>query len=259
MQLLKSSRRLQYSADFYGSDSNELFQKNLKEKPPDWRWRIVPIRYNVNSQGYRCDEFDNIDWSNSILIIGDSIVFGLGLDVASTAASKLSLLTNSSVVNLGQPGASPMFSWANSCILRDNNITPQGVIYLWTFAERVTEFLPNNLDSTAINHSPHFNNNWATNWISHPDQGFEFMKYAIISTSNMWNCPVLHYSTTYDQTDGRYNQLKNVKFLSKPRDWARDWISNEDLAHPGPNWNKVWANSIVNDLVSLTRPRYYHI
>lgn len=251
MELLKSSRRLKVSSDFYGIDSKELLEKNLKEQPLDWYWRNRPIWYDVNSQGYRCQEFDNIDWNNSTLIIGDSYVFGLGLDVASTTADILSKQTDSTVINLGQPGASPMFSWANSCILKDNNIAPKCVIYLWSWPDRITEFTPAHQKSTAINHGSNFGADWCIDWIIHDDQGFEFLKYAIISTTNLWNCKVLHYAVTYDDFDDRYSTLKNVKELSKPLDWARDWMGKQQLAHPGPNWNKNWSTAIIRDLGNI--------
>lgn len=59
--------------------------------------------YTVNSQGYRCPEFDAIDWENSIIFFGCSHVFGIGLLDHETVANQLSLILNCPVINLGTP------------------------------------------------------------------------------------------------------------------------------------------------------------
>ena len=256
MNLLKPNTRLIVSSEFYSDDSEELFKKNLKNQPENWYWRNKPIWYNVNKSGYRCPEFDNIDWSNSTLIIGDSWVFGVGLDENSTICNQLSDLIHEPVINLGQAGASPMQSWANTCILIDNNVKPKNVIYLWNFAHRVVEFQPNRLDYTSISHMPatyeKYGHGFGLSWITHDYQAFEYLKYAITSVSNMWNCKVLNYCFSFDNLDKKYSNLRNTTWLPNPETfgWARDYDEKARMAHPGPGWNKKWASIIAKDLGS---------
>jgi len=253
MNLLKPNTRLKSSSDFYGNDSEELFKKNLKNQPNNWHWRNTPIWYNVNMSGYRCPEFNNIDWSNSTLIIGDSWVFGLGLDENSTICNQLSDLICEPVINLGQPGASPMQSWANTCILINNNIKPKNVIYLWNFVHRLVEFQPYGRDNTSISHMSDANNNFSIGWITHEHQAFEYLKYAITSVSSMWDCKVLNYCFSFDNLDQKYTNLKNTTWLSNPGKfgWARDYEEKIRMGHPGPGWNKLWANIVAKDLGSI--------
>ena len=78
------------SPDFCGTDDHATFERNLQLQPPDWQWRTKKIKYSVNSTGYRCPEWDQIDWSESILIFGCSQVFGIGVDDADTISDNLS-------------------------------------------------------------------------------------------------------------------------------------------------------------------------
>jgi len=65
--------------NFAVSDTEELFNHNLKIMPQDWFYRTNPVNYTVNSQGYRTEEFEKIDWAQSVVIFGCSTVFGTGV------------------------------------------------------------------------------------------------------------------------------------------------------------------------------------
>lgn len=242
MKLLYSTGRI-LNTEFYGQDSKILFENNLKKMPTDWIWRHTALKYTVNSQGYRCPEFETIDWNNSILMLGCSFTFGVGLDDSQICSKHLYDLIQIPVVNLGQGGSSVMFQWANSCRLIENNINPKCVIYFWPDATRTIEFK----DEPDVFHHGNWslpNSRWAESWIIHPTHSVEFLRYAKISVSHMWNCPVLHYTTT------RYDFKKiNLKFLPRvPGDHARDWNSELSRAHPGPETNRRWAEIIAQDI-----------
>jgi hypothetical protein len=64
---------------FTGSDSEELYQQNLKTQPIDWYYRDKQIIYNRNSNGHRCKEVEDIDLDNYILFSGCSHSEGIGL------------------------------------------------------------------------------------------------------------------------------------------------------------------------------------
>ena len=65
-----------------------------------------PIRYNLNSHGYREKEFDSLDWENSIVCIGDSHVAGIGHHIDRTIPYYLNQITNMPTINLGIGAAS---------------------------------------------------------------------------------------------------------------------------------------------------------
>jgi len=76
-----------------GSDTKEIAENSDKK-----------IQYTLNSQGYRCPEFDEINWEESIITLGCSNTFGIGLDDKDTYSSKLEKITNYPVINLGMGG-----------------------------------------------------------------------------------------------------------------------------------------------------------
>jgi|TARA_R110001592_G_scaffold132997_3_gene347969 hypothetical protein len=125
---------------FWGNDDKELYENNLAVQDFGWRYRTQEIQYKLNSQGYRCPEFDTIDWKNSIVIVGCSQVFGIGLAEDETIAVQLQKLTDCPVINLGRPGSSIDYSLANNIQLRTNFPTPRAVINHWTEPMRETYF-----------------------------------------------------------------------------------------------------------------------
>jgi hypothetical protein len=68
--------------------------------------RINPIDYKVNSYGYRCPEFDTIDWENSYVLLGASNIFGEGVLEDETISYYLEQMLREPVINLGFAAAS---------------------------------------------------------------------------------------------------------------------------------------------------------
>jgi hypothetical protein len=125
---------------FYGSDTEELYKSNLQIQNSDWHYRTKDVEYDLNSAGYRCPEFNTIDWENAIVIHGCSQVFGVGLAEDETITGQLQQFTNRQVINLGKNGASMMFSLANNILLENNFPKPFAVINHWTSTWRDTIF-----------------------------------------------------------------------------------------------------------------------
>jgi hypothetical protein len=124
-------------------DNERLFKKNSKTMPQSWIYRTKKVEYKNNSRGYRAPEFDKINWKKSIVILGDSNVYGEGLAEEDTISCVLSHLSGYNVVNLGSPGSSIEYSFINSLILKNNYSTPKAIVQLWTTRDRYTEFLEN--------------------------------------------------------------------------------------------------------------------
>jgi hypothetical protein len=97
-------RESQHFENFSGSDSKELFQKNLKTKPDDWYYRNNTITYERNTLGHRCKEISEIDLDNYILTIGCSHTEGAGLSVDHTYSHVLSEKFKCDYYNLGMSG-----------------------------------------------------------------------------------------------------------------------------------------------------------
>ncbi len=135
------------SEHFSGTDTKTEYEKNLVIQPRDWYYRNNPVKYTLNSWGYRTKEFEKIDWGNSIVLFGDSHVFGVGVDDKDTISSQLESMTGIPVVNMGVGGTSMCYALNNSSILRDGYSTPRAVVYIWTNYDRTTFYRKKNLTS----------------------------------------------------------------------------------------------------------------
>ena len=68
--------------------------------------RVNPIDYKVNSYGYRCPEFDTINWEDSYVLLGASNIFGEGVLENETISYYLEQMLGKPVINLGFAAAS---------------------------------------------------------------------------------------------------------------------------------------------------------
>lgn len=229
--------------NFGYTDSYNLFKQNLKIMPNDWVWRNNKLRYSINSQGYRAPEWNEIVWSNSILMFGCSFVYGVGIDDDQTCANQIELLTNTPVINLGHPACGNMLLWANSSIISYEKINPKAVVYVWTFPHRATQFL---FDYKCINYGPSVKrDSFSCSWITNPQHNIEFLKYCIFNTSILWKCPVVHCSVDVESHKKIPDTILLTPFIT---DKGRDFNTIKDTSHPGPISNTKWARLIVNKL-----------
>ena len=242
IELLEGSWNINKKEEWLGSsnDSFEQFEKNLKSQPDDWYWRHNKITYSFNSQGYRCPEWNECNWSQSILIFGCSFVFGVGVSDNDTLSEQLQKITNKPVINLGCSGSSPMFQWVNTVRLRQSNINPCKVVYLWPQASRSLEF-----EKYPKNQLKAHWGSWSSQsgvgigWLRHRHQGTYFLKIAIDCCDLLWNCPVYHFYHQ-DNKVHIYDYVPNSYELPTQIDNARD------LKHPGVQTFQLWATYIAS-------------
>lgn len=119
----------------YG-DSPDEHKKNLKVQGPDWHYATKKVEYHCNRDGYRTAEWDQIDWANSIVLLGCSMVFGIGVSQDETIAHFLEQYSGRPVVNLGFPSGPNQLILNNASALRNNFDTPYGVVILWSTLDR---------------------------------------------------------------------------------------------------------------------------
>ena len=231
----------QHTAEWFGNDSLEKYKESLKTMPNDWVWRDKKITYHINSHGYRCDKnFNEVDWESSIVVLGCSKVFGIGVDNENTLSGHIHHLTGIPTVNLGIPGASVMRIWSLLTDLLNSGIKPKAVVIVWTDPSRFLEILPNKqLKSWTASHLNSIDERTLPYaWISHEYQGIGFANRAINSSRVMCkDIPYFDYSWfTVPDID-----ITNIKSLYDVDD-ARDCI------HPGIGTLRKWAEHIVNDM-----------
>jgi hypothetical protein len=227
--------------EFSSSDTQELYHKNLLTQPHDWYYRNNPIEYLANEQGYRCQEFTDIDWANSVVVFGCSNVYGVGLHTQDTVTEQLSRILARPVVNLGRPGASMQFSFDNAVILRSSYPRPWAVVNIWTSYDRTVYY-----ESTT-----------ATNlgtWLGPRDQDFDlYMGYNRTDTNSQTRAVLLSKTSRLLWHDTRYYEMSSFdttaellncsSFLS--RDFARD------LIHSGRYTHRRVARHIAEKLLEI--------
>jgi len=86
--------------DWYPSDTKERFESLPKEHQDYWREQS-PINYNLNTYGFRSDEFPEKECRESITFLGCSNTFGVGMPKEHTWTSILAKELNLKEINLG--------------------------------------------------------------------------------------------------------------------------------------------------------------
>jgi len=121
----------------------EYYDQKAKLLPGNKYFNDLHSSIPVNNEGYRTLNFEDIDWADSIVLFGCSMVFGDGLNEEETIAHQLSKVAGRPVINLGVPASSILYSVHNQLALKELNSTPYAVVNLWTAIERHTYFLKN--------------------------------------------------------------------------------------------------------------------
>jgi hypothetical protein len=97
--------------------------------------------YKLNSQGYRCPEFNTINWSSSFAVIGCSRIFGESLlDDTATVPGQLESISKINTVNLGVCGSGIDLILFNTMKMIDLDFIPKAVFILWPDPERFLKF-----------------------------------------------------------------------------------------------------------------------
>jgi len=218
-----------------GSDKKETFEKNLKTQPLDWYYRTHEVTYKNNSQGYRTDEFNKINWTESIVIFGCSNAYGVGLSDEDTVGSRLSGMTGRPVVNLGAGASSMTFALHNSIILDYGYPTPFAVVYIWPNYTRVVEYNRSSITNHGSwNMEPNsIMDAWNKN-IHHAKVNAIFIQK---TATLLWQNKSRYFEGSFSE-ENEWLGCKNFKTIDKAR----------DLMHPGIESAKLAAKVIAKGL-----------
>jgi len=116
---------------FTGTDNMDKLNESLKKMPDDWVYRNLKVKIKRNKYGYRAEEFENVDWTRSIVLFGCSNTYGVGLSDEHTIGEQITQMTGIPTVNLATPGSSPLFNVHNAMMLRESYPAPLAVVYVW--------------------------------------------------------------------------------------------------------------------------------
>ena len=220
---------------FAVSDSKELFLKNLKTMPEDWYYRTNEVNYTVNSKGYRAQEFESIDWTNSVVMFGCSTVFGTGVDNQHTIDYFLSDLLDRPVINLGVASTSITYSLHNAVILNQNYPMPKAVVNLWTEYSRTPYYLPDRVDNKGAWNE----DNFVYEWLHHDSNPATHAVFAQMISHQLWKDKTSYYEATFFSTTAKLFGCEHLSVFDQAR----------DLIHYGRKTNKAIAEKIANNIL----------
>lgn len=223
-------------ADWDSADNQATFEKNCKTQPEDWYYRSHRVSYQFNSNNYRCPEWTNIKWQDSWIMLGCSLVEGVGLALDDCLPSQLAQVIKEPVINLGVGASGHDVTMFNSIRLIKQGIRPKGVIIVHGDhnLSRVAVFSPINvtLGGSWILDRPKYEgfplDTLYKLWTTYPDNAEAHAQMNLEGAIALWkseNIPVFSISTSKD--------------LSPSIDYARD------VLHPGRLTANTWAHRIA--------------
>jgi len=232
-------------------DTEELFKKNLSQQPSDWYWRTHSVTYTLNSQGFRCGEFSELDWNSSILAFGCSNTFGIAVDDSDAWPYKLAQFTKIPVINLAQGGQGWGYNWVNSLRVIAEGHKPRAVVYYWPDTSRMFTLIDSQM-TYARGHGT-----WnadrpdaqdpsiqlGLSWALDPYLGEFWADQYRQSLDIMWGSrgvPVYHC------TWSRQFTRPQVQFIPLYTDPQNLTARGRDLIHPGPQDHTRIALKVVD-------------
>jgi hypothetical protein len=242
-QLIKKKKFIpmkKFSSEWSGTDTKELYETNLAIQPAEWYYRNNPVRYELNSDGYRTQEFKKIDWSESVVIFGCSMVFGIGIDEADTIGNQLSTLIGRPVINMGVGGSSITVALHNSLILNKFYSSPKAVIHLWTDYDRCTYY-----ESSKVIHYGSWNaeeGNLMDNWNLHESNSRVRAIFDNMAAKQIWEGKTEFIEASFFKRPAKLFGCPHVRGHYSKKDYARD------LVHPGREATKQAAIKLASML-----------
>lgn len=243
--------------DFSGTDNYSNFKKNLEifkknNKNEKWYYENNSVKYTLNSFGYRTKQFDEVDWSNSILIFGCSYISGVGVDDRHTISSFLEAELGMPVINLGVGGSSSSFHMHNSTILSSYYPRPKVVIYVWSNMERYFRYVSDNVE-----HHGQWKKNLKT-FNKDKYDGIIRNVMSIMTIKNLWKDNTIFLNCCWNLLD--YKFFKSVipdldlfylnYEIEEESDIALHNYLARDMSHPGPILHKKASKQLSKILKS---------
>jgi hypothetical protein len=238
--------------NFLLSDCKKSYDYNYIHQPKDWQWRDTHISYKLNELGYRTLSIDNIDWKNSIVILGCSLVFGIGVPEKDTIPSIIQRKTGIPTINLGVPSGSNYHSFYNSFLIKENFPDPKAIIFSYTSPDRYMSYMGDD-HQNIINsigpwddHTDWFNIQTTTSRIWHLTQ-LRRVFQLLYKNNNYLECsPMKSYANAFTEV----LSLSDNAPIDRGRDEPIRTNANFDslYAHPGPKTNEIYADMIIKNL-----------
>jgi len=216
------------NSNFTGKLEEKDFKKNLKIQSTNWVYRTKKIFYRNNNFGFRTKSFDRVNWQDSIVVLGCSNVYGIGLAEEDTISHKLEQILKISTINLGVPASAVDLSCWNSLILHEKNYRPRAIVQIWSDLARYTDKAGNILRPFGAGSKEYIGElDWE-----------ERAKFYTMSDRALWRGKAAYHEGSF------FSHVANTLNIDSFRcdDCARD------LAHPGIESVQIAAERIAESL-----------
>jgi hypothetical protein len=226
-------------------DSKEQFITNSKKLGSEWHYYDKTVTYKLNRNGYRSTEWSNIDWKNSIVILGCSMIFGVGVAEDETINYYLQEMIGRPVVNIGYPAGSNEIIFNNSVAIFENFGIPASVITAWSTTDRFKYYTPSHSHDVGL---------WTTKSTMgdvvdlyelytslNANQTNQHIKSYYLEKANraIWKDRSEYYTFSFFESTAHYMRLDtHFKIVPDAR----------DLIHPGRNKNLEIAKHLYKTL-----------
>jgi hypothetical protein len=231
---------------FLHGDSKDNFEKNLLIQPKDWHYRTKEITYRINSYGYRAKEFNEINWSESIVIFGCSMVFGTGVAEDETISYYISQITGRDVINLGIPASSNYLMYYNSLMMRKKYGVPYAVFFLWTCLDRFTYFSHDTIKNIGSWNTINTDDKLKIdinifNCLTSDPSHNAISTYCLINSArDFWKDKTIYHDSTF---------FRSTKIYGDIMDFIFNDYDARDLLHPGRKTNEYVANMFSKQII----------
>lgn len=219
------------------TDSPQTFARNKAKAPKDWHYLTKDVEYHVNSSGFRTKEWNDIDWKNSVVILGDSCTYGVGLAEDETISTRLESMLGRPVINLGVPGSSNPSIVNNSSVIINKFDIPYAVVINWSSPNRFRYYYSNGyMDvSQSIFHKTPLGNNlvientnitdlWTNTYINPTNE--MCLNYFLSQNANaMWKGKSKQISISFFLETAHYTRCDR---------YFQNHGTARDMVHPGP-------------------------
>lgn len=236
------------------SDSEYLYTTNQRVQSDRWYYNNHDVTYIWNTNGYRAPEWATVDWSHTWIIMGCSLVVGVGLAFEDTLAERLAPLLEAPVVNLGMGGAGVDVMMYNSLRLLDSGIRPRGVILVTPELTRMTYWhmdCPVNCLAQGLDHiEPARVQDTYRGYMSYPPHAELSGYMRLRGLEALWQGHTPTHTAYWTKPSDA--GLAHGLHLPPQQDWARDVNTQNGVitGHPGRLTMAHWARALAEVIQS---------
>ena len=272
------TNKRKYSSQWTGSDTEKRYDENVAKGIKHF-YKKDDFYYDINANGFRCDNFDTMDFTKkSIIYLGCSKTYGIGVPESDAWPTMVHERiqkehnTTYNYVNLGVPGGGidsylhflPYFSKFNPALIisATPEIVRMNLIRDERSPEQVAEdegevFLRNYITSDVEGNEGHLDNIYK-GMVSYGDAYFEYRKrvvYANIdSVAKMLNARFVESNSKYNHT------FYGSSLANLPKRFQKGWVTKNssnklnarDLLHPSISQHKNFTETMMNKILINT-------